>query len=63
MNKFAITADVNFAIHWINPAKDPSEIVLRDMAQLKLNEKAFAVSKAFERLLEITTIPEHQNET
>ena len=62
MNKYAITADVKFTIHWITPAKDPSEVILRDMAQLRLDEKVFAISKGFEKLLEITTMPEQLNE-
>ena len=61
MRKYDIRADVQFHINWIEPAKTSAESVLRDMAQRRLDEKAFAMSKGFEKLLELTTIPETES--
>jgi len=62
MNQYDIRAEIKFKINWCNPAKSPREIILRDMAQTRLDAKASAMEDAFKELLEITTMAEISNE-
>jgi len=56
MKRYQITAEVKFKLHWLQPASSPAERIFRGQAQIRLHEKAFALSKALETILEITTI-------
>ena len=52
--KYEIRAEVKFIINWIEPAKTPTEIILRDQAQMRLNVKAINFENAIKTLLELT---------
>lgn len=51
MKKYEIIVKVSFKIHWIEPARKPSEIILRDMAQARLDRKAHDFAEAIKTLL------------
>ena len=59
MRKYDITADVQFKINWMDPAKNIAEITMRDQAQIRLDVKAHDFSEALKMLLSITTLREY----
>ena len=60
VQEYEISAEVKFTIHWICPAKSPAEVIMRDMAQVRLDEKAFAIAEGLKTLAQLTTIMEQQ---
>ena len=61
MRKYEIFADVSFKVHWVEPATNPSEIILRDMAQIRLDRKAHDFSEALKTLLTLTTLDSYED--
>ena len=61
MKKYEITAEVNFKIHWTEPAKSTVEVMLRDMAQARLDRKAHDFAEAMKILL-TSAQPDDPNE-